>query len=106
MPIILRAWFNTHDVDLFYYNVESQNSWWLYGKPFPFFNHIAPMFPNDWAHSIARGVLGDDIDQYMHENTLQEKLLFVMTSDCRKCVNVFARKTTIYEHLFYIFINI
>ncbi|XP_039135217.1 uncharacterized protein LOC120272458 [Dioscorea cayenensis subsp. rotundata] len=45
----------------------------LYGKSFPFFNELAPVFTKDRAHGNARGDLGDDATQYMHENTSFEE---------------------------------
>lgn len=40
----------------------------LYGKSFPFFNDLAPVFAKDRAQGNARGDLGDDAEQYMHDS--------------------------------------
>ncbi|KAM0933262.1 hypothetical protein DsansV1_C36g0232041 [Dioscorea sansibarensis] len=40
----------------------------LYGKSFPFFNDLAPVFAKDRAQGNAKGDLGDDAEQYMHDS--------------------------------------
>lgn len=49
----------------------------LYGKCFPFFNDLAPVFTRDRAQGTARGDIGDDLEQYMQENiSLDEDMGF------------------------------
>lgn len=40
----------------------------LYGKSFPFFNDLAPVFTKDRAQGDVRGDLGDNANQHLHEN--------------------------------------
>ncbi|KAJ0978776.1 hypothetical protein J5N97_014250 [Dioscorea zingiberensis] len=49
----------------------------LYGKVFNFFNDLAPVFARDRAHDSTRGDIGDDAEQYLHENiTLDDDMGF------------------------------
>ncbi|KAH7667153.1 hypothetical protein IHE45_12G041100 [Dioscorea alata] len=55
----------------------------LYGKAFPFFNYLVAVFARDIAHGNARGDIGDDAEQYLHENVTldDDKGFFQFASD-------------------------
>lgn len=40
----------------------------LYGKSFPFFNDLSPVFGKDRAYGNSKGDIGDDTAQYEHGN--------------------------------------
>lgn len=49
----------------------------LYGKSFPFFNDLTLVFTKDRTQGNANGDLGDDVDQYIHENiSLEDNAAF------------------------------
>ncbi|XP_039141103.1 uncharacterized protein LOC120278225 [Dioscorea cayenensis subsp. rotundata] len=49
----------------------------MYGKAFPFFNDLVAVFARDRAQGSARGDIGDDAEQYSHENiTLDDDTCF------------------------------
>ena len=40
----------------------------LYGKAFPYFNDLVVVFAKERVHGSARGDIGDNAEQYLHEN--------------------------------------
>lgn len=66
--ILLCSTNNAHTL-LIFFNVPHthKEATGLYGRSFPFFKHLVPVFTKDKAYTNARGDIGDDVAQYEHD---------------------------------------